>query len=44
MWNVVANVAYTVTPGFVVTPEVQYLRDNAGESAWGGYLRFQTSF
>ena len=43
-WHVAANVAYTVTPGFVVTPEVQFLRDTAGDSAWGGMVRFQRSF
>ena len=43
-WAVAANVAYTVTPGFVVTPEVQWHRSTAGVSEWGGIVRFQRSF
>jgi len=42
----VANVAYSVVPGFTVTPEVAYT-DNFGTSgsdAFGGFLRFQRNF
>ena len=44
IWAVAANVAYTVTPGFVVTPEVQWTNDNTGANQWGGVIRFQRSF
>jgi hypothetical protein len=43
-WAVAANVAYTVTPGFVVTPEVQWHRSTASTNEWGGLIRFQRSF
>ncbi|GAB4359654.1 MAG: porin [Oricola sp.] len=43
-WAIAANVAYTVAPGFVVTPEVQWHRDTAGASQWGGLVRFQRSW
>jgi hypothetical protein len=36
------NVAYTVVPGFVVTPEVAYVDD--GDGVFGGIIRFQRSF
>ena len=42
----VANVAYTVVPGFTVTPEIAYT-DNFGVSGGGevgGFLRFQRNF
>ncbi len=39
-----ANVAFTVVPGFVVTPEVVYRDRDADGSAWGGIVRFQRSF
>lgn len=49
---VVANVAYELVPGFVITPEVAWERvrfeneegDRESRSAWGGFLRFQRSF
>ncbi len=44
IWAVAANVNYTVVPGFVVTPEVQWVRDTSGTSQWGGVVRFQRSF
>jgi len=39
-----ANVAFTVVPGFVVTPEVVYRDRDADGRAWGGIVRFQRSF
>lgn len=39
-----ANVAFTVVPGFVVTPEVVYRDREADGNAWGGIVRFQRSF
>jgi hypothetical protein len=42
--GLVANVAYTVVPGFVVTTEVDYRDTAAGDDSIGGILRFQRSF
>jgi hypothetical protein len=39
-----ANVAYTVVPGLVVTPEVTFTDPAVGDSTVGGWLRFQRSF
>jgi hypothetical protein len=41
--SVVANVAYTVVPGLVITPEVNYI-DTPSRDGVGGWLRFQRSF
>jgi len=46
---VVANAAFTVVPGFVITPEVGYYREGDrfggnNDKAWGGMIRFQRSF
>ncbi|MBN9252978.1 MAG: porin [Mesorhizobium sp. 61-13] len=41
--GVVANVAYTVVPGFTVTAEVDYY-DTPVDDGIGGILRFQRSF
>ena len=40
------NAAFTVVPGFTITPEVAYYDDGApGDGdAWGGMVRFQRSF
>nr|WP_316653383.1 porin [uncultured Gellertiella sp.] len=44
-WEVAANVAFTVVPGFTVTPEVDYVKDGVtGDHRWGGILRFDRSF
>ncbi len=41
----VANVNFTVVPGFVVTPEVAYFDNGATDGdSWGGMIRFQRSF
>jgi hypothetical protein len=42
----VANVAYTVVPGFTITPEVAYVDnfDADDADAFGGFLRFQRNF
>jgi hypothetical protein len=43
----VANVDYTVVPGFVVTPELVYTQISGianGKKSIGGFLRFQRSF
>ncbi|WP_273795256.1 porin [Brucella intermedia] len=45
-----ANMAYTLVPGFTVTPEVSYTKWNDGKSvlkgqhAWQGMIRFQRTF
>ena len=39
-----ANVAFTVVPGFVVTPEVAYRERDTEDGEWGGIVRFQRSF
>nr|WP_298101389.1 porin [uncultured Shinella sp.] len=39
-----ANVAFTVVPGFVVTPEVVYRDRDVDGGTWGGIVRFQRSF
>ena len=45
-----ANVAYTLVPGFTVTPEISYTKwsddrsELKGEKAWQGMVRFQRSF
>lgn len=39
-----ANVAFTVVPGFVVTPELVYRDRELDGGAWGGIVRFQRSF
>jgi len=44
LWAVAANVNYTVTDGFIVRPEVSWLRDGNGDSDWGGMIRFQRSY
>ncbi|MDH6230675.1 hypothetical protein M2281_001247 [Mesorhizobium soli] len=47
---VAANVAYELVPGFVITPEVNYLSAHDDitkvkiENQWAGILRFQRSF
>ncbi|MGB3833518.1 MAG: porin [Mesorhizobium sp.] len=43
---VAANVAYTVVPGFTITPEIDYFTnfDKSGSKAFGGIVRFQRSF
>ena len=49
---VVANVAYELVPGFVITPEVAWTQTRFEDidgnrervSNWGGFLRFQRSF
>ena len=41
--GLVANVAYTVVPGFTVTAEVDYY-DTPVDDGIGGILRFQRSF
>ena len=39
------NVAYTLVPGFTITPEIDYYdAGNGGGDAWGGIVRFQRSF
>ena len=39
------NVAFTLAPGFAITPEVAYYKDGVtDEDAWGGMVRFQRSF
>ena len=39
------NVAYTLVPGFTITPEVDYYdAGNGGDDAWGAIVRFQRSF
>jgi hypothetical protein len=43
-FEAVANVAYSVAPGFTVTPEVQYTNTSGSGDAWGAVLRFQRSF
>jgi Porin subfamily len=43
IWAGAFNVNYTVTPGFVVTPEVQFLNTN-GNTTWGGVVRAQVSY
>jgi len=43
----VANIDYTVVPGFVVTPEIVYTKVGGvanGKQSLGGFLRFQRSF
>ena len=41
----VVNVAFTIVPGFTITPEVAYLDTGANdEGDWGGMVRFQRSF
>ncbi|MBA3448473.1 MAG: porin [Pseudaminobacter sp.] len=42
----VANVAYTLVPGLVITPEIQYVDnfDVDDTDAVGGFLRFQRNF
>jgi hypothetical protein len=43
---VAANIAYTVVPGFTVTPEINYYDnfDKPNSDAIGGIVRFQRSF
>ncbi len=43
-WEATANIAYTVVDGFVVTPEVDYVKAGDGDGRWGGILRFDRSF
>ncbi len=49
--GVAANVAYTLVPGFTITPEIAYTKFGrewkntaAEDDAWGGVIRFQRSF
>ncbi|MBS3650691.1 porin [Pseudaminobacter sp. 19-2017] len=45
-FSAVANVAYELVPGFVVTPEVAYVDnfDEDNSDAWGVNVRFQRNF
>ena len=43
-WSLVGNVAYSLVPGLVITPEVAYAVDTDGEDAFGAMLRVQRSF
>ena len=42
--GVIANVAYTIVPGFKLTTEIDYLKKPAVKGELGGILRFQRSF
>ena len=42
--GVIANVAYTIVPGFKLTTEVDYLKRPSKKGEIGGILRFQRSF
>lgn len=44
IFTAAVNVGYVVTPGFTVTPEIDYINIQDGDDAWSGYVRFLYEF